>query len=48
MVKVYPRRIDLENTERLKSFEATTLVESVAELEAAVEARLTWLKSFSS
>jgi dihydromethanopterin reductase (acceptor) len=43
MVKVYPRRIDLENTERLKSFEATTVVESMAELEAAVTARLAWL-----
>jgi flavoprotein len=43
MVKVYPRRIDLENTERLKSFEATTVVETMAELERAVEARLAWL-----
>ena len=43
MVKVYPRRIDLENTERLKSFEATTVVESIAELEQAVAARLAWL-----
>ena len=43
MVKVYPRRIDLENTERLKSFEATTVVESMAELEQAVAARLAWL-----
>jgi flavoprotein len=45
MVKVYPRRIDLENTERLKAFEATTVVESVAELEAAVAARLAWLEA---
>ena len=29
MVKVYPRRIDLENTERLKSFEATEVVETL-------------------
>ena len=43
MVKVYPRRIDLENTERLRSFEATTVVESMAELEQAVAARLAWL-----
>lgn len=43
MVKVYPRRIDLENTERLKSFEATTVVESVDELRQAVDARLDWL-----
>jgi len=48
MVKVYPRRIDLENTERLKSFEATAVVDSVADLTAAVEARLQWLKSSSS
>ena len=45
MVKVYPRRIDLENTEKLKSFEATTVVETVAALREAVEARLTWLKT---
>jgi flavoprotein len=43
MVKVYPRRIDLENTERLETFEATTVVESMAELQQAVEARLAWL-----
>jgi dihydromethanopterin reductase (acceptor) len=36
MVKVYPRRIDLENTARLKSFERTAVVESVAELEVAI------------
>jgi flavoprotein len=48
MVKVYPRRIDLENTQKLKSFEATTVVETVAELEAAVEERLQWLKGSSS
>jgi len=45
---VYPRRVDLENTERLKSFEDTIVVESVGELEAAIEARLKWLKSYSS
>jgi flavoprotein len=48
MVKVYPRRIDLENTERLKSFEATTVVETFPEFERAIEARLAWLKSSSS
>jgi flavoprotein len=36
MVKVFPRRIDLENTARLKSFERTAVVETVAELEAAI------------
>jgi flavoprotein len=39
MVKVYPRRIDLENTARLKDFEATTVAETLAELEAAIAAR---------
>ncbi|MDE2577392.1 MAG: flavoprotein [Hyphomicrobiales bacterium] len=39
MVKVYPRRIDLENTERLKTFEATTVVESLADLRAAITQR---------
>ncbi len=32
MVKVYPRKIDLENTTRLKSFEATLVVETLDEL----------------
>ena len=40
MVRLWPRRIDLENTERLKAFEATTVVGSMAELDRAVEARL--------
>lgn len=40
MVKVYPRRIDLENVERLKGFEATTVVDSMAALERALKARL--------
>ncbi|WP_407660452.1 flavoprotein [Marinimicrococcus flavescens] len=40
MVRLWPRRIDLENTERLRGFEATTVVESMAALEAAVAARL--------
>ena len=31
--KVYPRRIDLENTEKLRGFEATTVVETLPELE---------------
>lgn len=48
IVKVYPRRIDLENVERLKAFEATTVVESLADLEAALRARLACLNiSFS-
>jgi flavoprotein len=48
MVTVYPRRIDLENTERLREFEATTVVESVQELREALEARLAWLSTSSS
>jgi flavoprotein len=39
MVKVYPREIDLKNTERLKSFESTTVVESLEQLERALERR---------
>jgi flavoprotein len=40
MVRLWPRRIDLDNTARLKTFEATTVVESMDELERAVTARL--------
>jgi dihydromethanopterin reductase (acceptor) len=39
MVKVYPRRIDLENTDRLKSFDATQVVETLGELEQALARR---------
>lgn len=39
MVKVYPRKIDLQHTETLKSFERTTVVESLADLVATVRAR---------
>jgi dihydromethanopterin reductase (acceptor) len=48
MVKVFPRRIDLDNVERLKAFEATTVVENLTDLEAALRARLACLNiSFS-
>ncbi len=40
MVRLWPRRIDLENTERLRGFELMTVVESVDELAAAVRGRL--------
>jgi len=40
MVKVFPRRIDLENTQRLKAFEATRVVESLEALDEAVRRRL--------
>jgi flavoprotein len=39
MVKVYPRDIDLKNIESLKSFESTTVVESLEQLEAALQRR---------
>jgi flavoprotein len=39
MVKVYPRRIDLENTARLADFADTTVAETLPALEAAIAAR---------
>jgi flavoprotein len=39
MVKVYPRRIDLCNTQRLKAFEATEVAETLAELHQALRRR---------
>ena len=39
-VRVYPRRIDLEGTRKLKTFEYTSVVESVDELMLAVKNRL--------
>ena len=38
-VKVYPRRIDLDNTERLKSFADTQVVETLDDLRAALDRR---------
>jgi flavoprotein len=43
-VMVYPRRIDLEATDKLRSFEYTTVVDSVDELIMAVNQRLNALK----
>ncbi len=48
VVKVWPRRIDLENVEKLKTFEETTVVADMAELESAIQTRLAWLKTSSS
>lgn len=48
MVKVYPRRIDLENTEKLRSFDDTTVAETIEEFEQAIDARLKWLNGSSS
>ncbi|ALG66781.1 flavoprotein [Beggiatoa leptomitoformis] len=39
IVKVYPRKIDLENTERLCEFERTTVVKSLADLERVIKVR---------
>jgi hypothetical protein len=39
MVKVFPRRVDLEHTERLKSFESTEVVETLDALGAALARR---------
>jgi flavoprotein len=39
-VSVYPRQVDLDNTERLREFEATEVVTDLAALEAAVAARM--------
>lgn len=39
IVMVYPRKIDLENTEKLKSFEATQVVESLAALQESIARR---------
>lgn len=42
-VPVYPRRIDLENTAKLKEFDDCTVVESIAGLREAIAARRSWL-----
>jgi dihydromethanopterin reductase (acceptor) len=47
-VKVWPRRIDLDNFEKLKTFADTTTVESMAQLTEAIEARLRCLSVSSS
>ena len=48
MVKVYPRRIDLENMEALKGFEETTVAGDMQQLNAAIQMRLACLKTSSS
>ncbi|HHH43296.1 MAG TPA: flavoprotein [Gammaproteobacteria bacterium] len=40
IVNVYPRRVDLENTERLRNFEATRVVSDMAQLRQAIERRM--------
>jgi len=48
MVKVYPRRIDLENTAKLKTFEETKVVDNMKQLSDVIQARLACLKASSS
>lgn len=38
-VPVFPRRVDLENTSRLKEFDATDVAESLSELKVAIARR---------
>lgn len=45
MVMVYPRRVDLENIEKLKTYEDTTVVSDMQQLQAAIQARLACLKT---
>ena len=40
----YPRKIDLENVEKLKKFERTEVVSSFSELEQKIKERKNWLK----
>lgn len=40
VVKVYPRKIDLENIAKIKTFEATTVVEDMQALSASIQTRL--------
>ncbi len=44
-VTLYPRRIDLENSAKLRTFEYTTVAGTVAELRAALDARMRELSS---
>lgn len=48
IVKVYPRRIDLQNMETLRTFEETTVVGDMQELRTAIQDRLACLKISSS
>ncbi len=40
IVKVYPRKIDLENVAKIKTFEATTVVEDMQSLNAQIQVRM--------
>jgi len=45
IVKVWPREVDLAHTHKLRSFEATTVVENPQKLLAAIKVRLSELES---
>lgn len=45
VVKVFPRRIDLDNIARLQTYEDTTVVNDMQQLQAAIQARLACLKT---
>ena len=47
-VDVFPRKIDLENVEKLKKFEDTSVALSFAELRKKIEERIQCLKKFYS
>ncbi|MEJ2058920.1 MAG: flavoprotein [Gammaproteobacteria bacterium] len=47
-VMVYPRHIDLENTERLCGFEHTQVVTTLEQLQAALKERTQWLNTCCS
>lgn len=47
-VTLYPRPVDLENTERLKRFPYTTVAENIEMLKAAIDQRLTCQSTYSS
>lgn len=40
MVKVYPRKVDLDNVIKIKTFEATTVVEDMPSLKTSIQSRL--------
>ncbi|MES2552628.1 MAG: flavoprotein [Pseudomonadota bacterium] len=48
MVKVYPRRIDLDNMEKLKTFEETIVAGDMQQLNQAIQTRLVCLRASSS
>ncbi len=48
MVKVYPRHIDLENMQKLKTFEETIVAGDMQQLNTAIQTRLSCLRASSS